>query len=156
MNRNRIKLLALTLTLALTTPVFAADKVTPEECVAFVKKAVAYLKENGKDKAFAEFSNPKGQFIDRSLYIFVYDINGTNLAIGNGNANKMVGKNMTEMRDNDGVYLVKGFIQIAKTKGSGWFDYHWPNPITKDIEAKTSYVEKVDDYIVGAGIYKTK
>jgi len=132
----------------------ASDRATAAECVAFVKKAVAYVKTNGKEKAFAEFSNPSGQFIDRNLYIFVYDLNGVSLAIGNGNAGKMVGKNLLEMRDADGVYLIKGLVEVAKAKGQGWFDYHWPNPVSKAVEAKSSYVERVDDYLIGAGIYK--
>ena len=127
---------------------------TPQEAVALVKKAVAYVKANGKDKAFAEFNNPKGQFVDRSLYIFVYDLKGTSLAIGNGNSAKMVGKNLSDMRDADGNYLIKGLIEVANTKGSGWFDYKWPNPVSKAIEAKSSYVEKIDDLVVGCGIYK--
>ncbi len=132
----------------------AEERATPAEATALVKKAVAYIKANGKDKAFAEFSNPKGQFVDRSLYIFVYDVKGNNMAIGNGNAGKMVGKNLIDMRDADGTYLIKGLIEVAKTKGSGWFDYKWPNPVSKAIELKTSYVEKLDDLVVGCGIYK--
>lgn len=126
---------------------------TADEAVALVKKAVAYIKANGKDKAFPEISNPKGPFVDRSLYIFVYDTHGNNLAIGNGNASKMVGKNMMEMRDADGRYIIKGLLD-ASAKGSGWFDYKWPNPVTKAVESKSSYVERLDDMIVGCGIYK--
>ncbi|HEX7645960.1 MAG TPA: cache domain-containing protein [Noviherbaspirillum sp.] len=126
---------------------------TADEAVALVKKAVAYIKANGKEKAFAEISNPKGAFVDRSLYIFVYDTHGTNLAIGNGNASKMIGKNMMEMRDADGRYIIKGLLD-ASAKGPGWFDYKWPNPVTKSVESKSSYVERLDDMIVGCGIYK--
>src|ERR1039457_3429472 len=147
-------LLAL-IAMALSTAVYAAsESANTDECVAFVKKAVAYVKGNGKEKALSEFSNPKGQFIDRDLYIFAYDLNGVNLAIGNGNSAKMVGKSLLEMRDADGTYLIKGLIQVANTKGRGWFDYKWPNPVTKAVESKSSYVEKVDAYFIGAGIYK--
>lgn len=132
----------------------AEERATAAEATALVKKAVAYIKANGKDKAFAEFSNPKGQFVDRSLYIFVYDLKGTSMAIGNGNAGKMVGKNLLDMRDAEGTYLIQGLIEVAKTKGSGWFDYKWPNPVSKAIEGKSSYVEKIDDLVVGCGIYK--
>ena len=127
---------------------------TAYEAIALVKKAVAYIKANGKEKAFGEISNPKGSFVDRSLYIFVYDVNGTNLAIGNGNASKMVGKNLMDMRDADGRYIIKGLLDVSAAKGSGWFDYKWPNPVTKSVESKSSYVERIDDMIVGCGIYK--
>ncbi|HYD97316.1 MAG TPA: cache domain-containing protein [Noviherbaspirillum sp.] len=136
------------------TPALAGDRATADEAVAMVKKAVAYIKANGKEKAFEEFNNTKGQFVDRNLYIFVYDMNGNNLAIGNGNAKKMVGKNLIDMRDADGTYLIKKLIEVSSTKGKGWVDYKWPNPVNNTVEAKSSYVEKVDDYFVGAGIYK--
>jgi hypothetical protein len=54
----------------------AADKGSKEEAVALAKKAVAFLKTNGPDKAFKEFNNPKGQFVDRDLYVFVGDMQG--------------------------------------------------------------------------------
>lgn len=132
----------------------AADRGTADEANALVKKAVAYLKANGKEKAFAEFNNPKGLFTDRDLYIFVYDMQGTNLSIGNGNSSKMVGKSLIDMRDTDGKYIIKSFIEVANAKGTGWVDYKWPNPVTKAIEAKSSYIEKVEDVIVGSGVYK--
>lgn len=132
----------------------AAERGSADEAAALVKKAVAFLKANGKEKAFTEFNNPKGPFVDRDLYIFVYSMDGTNLAIGNGNASKMVGKNLIEMRDADGRYIIKGFVELLNAKGKGWYDYKWPNPVTKAVEQKSSYVEKVDDMIVGAGIYK--
>lgn len=132
----------------------AADRGTADEASALVKKAVAYLKANGKEKAFAAINDTKGQFVDRDLYIFVYDMHGNNLAIGNGNASRMVGKNMLDMRDAEGKYIIRSFIEILNTKGRGWVDYKWPNPVTKNVETKSSYVEKVDDMIVGAGIYK--
>lgn len=132
----------------------AAERGTADEANALVKKAVAYLKANGKEKAFTAFNDPKGQFVDRDLYIFVYDMQGNNMAIGNGNAAKMVGKSLIDMRDADGKYIIKSFIETVNAKGKGWVDYKWPNPVTKGIEAKSSYVEKVDDVIVGSGVYK--
>lgn len=138
----------------LTAPALAAERGTADEAVALVKKAVAYTKANGRDKAFEEFSNPKGQFVDRNLYIFVYDLKGNNLAIGNGNAKKMVGKNLADMRDANGVYLIKQMIELSNNKGSGWVDYQWPNPVNHSVEAKSSYIEKLDDFFIGCGIYK--
>jgi cytochrome c len=139
--------------LAFNHAAFAAgDKGTADEATTLTKKAVAYLKANGKEKAFAEFSNPTGQFRDRDLYIFVIDFNGKSLAHG-ANA-KLIDKNMADLKDADGKPFIKDFIEVAKSKGKGWVDYKWPNPTTKAIEAKSSYVEKADDFIVACGIYK--
>lgn len=138
--------------LLLTGTAFAADKGTPAEAEALVKKAIAFIKANGKDKAFAEFTNQKGQFVDRDLYIFVYDMGGTVLA--HGQNPKMIGKDLSDLTDSSGKAFVKERIEIAKTKGKGWQSYKFSNPLTKKIEDKTAYIEKYEDVIVGSGAYK--
>ena len=50
------------------------------ELVSFVESALAYARENGKDKALVEFSNKTGSFVRGDLYIYAYDFNGTCLA----------------------------------------------------------------------------
>jgi cytochrome c len=130
----------------------AADKGSANEAVALVKKASEYMKANGKDKSYAEFNKPTGQFIDRDLYIFVFDMNGTTLA--HGTNPKLLTKNLSELKDADGKQFIKEFIDVANTKGKGWVDYKWTNPVTKAIEPKSTYVEKVGDVLVGCGIYK--
>lgn len=125
---------------------------TTAEAEAMVKKAIIYLKKNGKDKALAEFSNLKGKFVHGDLYIMVYDLNGKNLAHG---ANpKMIGKDLIDLKDADGKLFVKEQMEIAKEKGKGWQNYKWTNPVTHKIEEKTVYFEKVDDMVICCGAYK--
>jgi len=137
--------------LAFCGAALAAEKGTADEAVAMVKKGVAFVKANGKEKAFAEFNNQKGQFVDRDLYVMVYDMEGNNKA--HGSNPKLIGKNLLEIKDADGKFIVKGLIEVAQ-KGKGWFDYKWPNATTKAVEPKSTYVEKVDDVLIGVGIYK--
>jgi signal transduction histidine kinase len=132
--------------------VLASGNGTAQEAEALVKKAISYIKAQGQEKAFAEISNSKGSFVDRDLYIFVYDMNGK--CIAHGANQKMIGKDLREMKDTDGKSYVKERIEIAKSKGKGWQDYKFTNPLSKKIEAKTAYIEKLDDMIVGCGIYK--
>lgn len=137
----------------LAMPAWAADRGTADEAVAMVKKAVAKIKTEGREKAFAAFADPGNkEFHDRDLYIFVYDLNGVNLA--HGNNPKMVGKTLLEMKDREGKPLIREMVEVAKSKGKGWIDYKWPNPVTQTVEAKSSYVERVEDMLVGSGIYK--
>jgi cytochrome c len=130
----------------------AAGFGTAAEAEALVKRAINLIKTEGKDKAFREISNPKGKLVDRDLYIFVYDTNGKCLA--HGFNQKMIGKDLLEMQDTDGKFYVKERVQIAKTKGKGWQEYKFTDPITNKVEPKSAYLEKVDDMIVGCGIYK--
>ncbi len=142
------------LLLALAGIVSGSEKAkhgTAAEAEALVKKAVASMKTNGKDTTFAEINNPKGKFTDRDLYIFVYDIKGK--CVAHGQNPKMIGKELIEMKDADGKYFVKERVEIAKSKGSGWQDYKFTDPLSKKIEHKRAYVERFGDFIVGAGIY---
>jgi cytochrome c len=131
----------------------AADQGTAAEAEAMVKKAVAYIKANGPEKSYDEFTNGKS-FKDRDLYIIVYDLNGKNLAQG---ANpKLVGKDLIGLKDPDGKPLIQMFVDLAKTKGKGWVDgYKFLNPVSQKIEGKAMYLERVGDTLVGCGIYKS-
>jgi signal transduction histidine kinase len=124
---------------------------TPDAAKAMVKKAVVFLKANGKDKALAEFSNPKGQFVKGELYLTVWDLSGTQIAHGANAA--LVGKNLIDLKDSDGKAFVKEFMAVGK-KGSGWVDYKWTNPKSKKIEPKTVYLEVSGDVLIGCGVYK--
>ena len=130
----------------------AADQGTAAEAEAMVKKAVAYIKTNGPEKAYEEFTNGKS-FKDRDLYIIVYDLNGKNLAQG---ANpKLVGKDLIGLKDPDGKPLIQMFVDLAKTKGKGWVEgYKFLNPVSQKMEIKAMYLERVGDTLVGCGIYK--
>jgi signal transduction histidine kinase len=74
------------------------------EAEAMVKKAVAYYKKNGKEKSMTEFSKNPGAFVDRDLYVTVYNLQGDALSHINP---KMVGKNMMDLRDPTGKYHIK-------------------------------------------------
>ena len=133
----------------------AAEKGTADEAVTMVKKAAEFLKKNGKEKAFAAFNNPKGQFINKDLYIFTFMANGDGIELANGANQKLVGKNVKEMKDADGKFLIKDILALGMSKeGKGWVDYKWPNPSTGTIDAKRTYVERVDDVVIGCGIYR--
>ena len=144
-------LAALLVNLLLVSAGYAASG-TANEAQALMNKAAAVIKSEGKEKAFQEFTNQTGKFVDRDLYIVAVDFNGLTLAHG-GNA-KLVGKNLIGLKDADGNYFIKRFIETAKTKGTGWVDYKWVNPVTKKIESKSTYIRKIDDYFIGCGIYK--
>lgn len=148
------RLLMFALILFLSTGIaFAAAKGTAKEAKALVAKAVAYYHSNGKDRAFAEFNNPKGKFVDRDMYVMVMDYDGNMLSHG-ANA-KLIGKNLINLKDSSGTAMVREFVRVAKTKGSGWVDYKWTNPTTKKVEKKSSYVQKLDgNTFIVCGIYK--
>jgi cytochrome c len=129
-----------------------ASNATPDEATAMVKKAVAFIKANGLDKGHAEVSNKSGAFIDRDLYIVVYGLDGVVRA--HGANEKMIGKNLIALKDVDGKAFVQERVDLGKAKGTFWQDYKFTNPVTKKIEPKRMYCERLDDAVVCGGIYK--
>ena len=130
----------------------ASGSATAEEATAMVKKGVAFIKANGKDKGYAEIMNRQGQFTDRDLYLVVYGMDGSCRA--HGANEKMVGKNLIDLKDVDGKAFVKERVELAQAKGTFWQDYKFTNPTSKKIEPKSMYCERVEDMVVCGGIYK--
>lgn len=133
---------------ALALPAWGAN--TPDEAKALVEQAIDFYKANGKEKALAEFSKPKGQFVKGELYIFAVDPKGVTLA--HGVDPKLVGQNLSDIKDVDGKYFTREFLKIGPE--GGWVDYKWKNYTTKKIAAKTAYLKRIDDVIIGSGAYK--
>jgi cytochrome c len=152
-----VRLLAFLIFMAMSISparVAASDVGTKDEAVAMVKRAQEMFKKDGGDATFKAISDPSNkEFHDRDLYAYVYDLSG--LCVAHGARPALIGKNLIDIKDQDGNYLIRSHVEIAKGPGSGWVSYKWPNPITSKIEDKTSYVEKLgDNYFVGVGVYK--
>ena len=152
MNKILVMMLAAVFLAGFPSFALSGEVGTPAEAEAMVKKAVEFIKVNGKDKAFAEFTGQKGGFVNRDLYITVYDLNGKCLA--HGANDKMVGKDLIGLKDPDGKAFVKERMELAKSKDKFWQDYKFTNPVTKKIEPKSMYCEKFGDVIVACGVYK--
>jgi hypothetical protein len=129
----------------------AAERATAKEAETMVHKAVAHIKAS-RAQAFAQISDTKGPYVDRDLYLVVYRIDGTNLA--HGFNPKFIGKNMMEMRDIDGKAYMQERMEWARTKDAFWQDLKFVDPLTRKIEPKQIYCEKLEDMLVCGGIYK--
>ena len=146
-----------------STMASADERSNKDDALALIKKAQSYLKENGLEKATVEFNNPDSPFNSKSdinkhgdLYIYSTDPKG--FQVIHGKNARIRGTNKFDMRDQDGVYLIREFVKLCfeSKEGKGWVNYRWPNPVTKDMEAKIGYVERVPgtDLCLGTGIYK--
>jgi signal transduction histidine kinase len=151
--RRRFALLVATsLTLPVLPALAADDRAKPEEAKALLAKAVAHVKAVGKDKAMADFMVKPGPWIERDLYITVFDLNGKTLA--HGSIPKLVGKDNINMQDANGKFHVKERLEIAKAKGKGQQEFAFLNPMTKQIEPKLMFFERLDDIVIACGAYK--
>jgi len=123
-----------------------------EEAKAMVEEAVAFLNAQGKEKALAEISNPKGKFARGEMYVFAYDLNAT--VIAHPVNPKLIGNNLIDVPDANGKFFRKDVVELAKTKGVGWVDYKYRNPVSNKVENKTTYLRKAGDVIICCGTYK--
>ncbi|AGX87961.1 cache domain-containing protein [Candidatus Symbiobacter mobilis] len=131
---------------------WASGHGTPAQAEALAHRAVAYIKANGVQKAAQEFT--KGtSFKEGDLYIAFTDLQGN--VFGHGGNPKLVGKNLVGLKDPDGKPFFQMLLDLAKNQGKGWSqEYKFLNPVTKKIENKAMYVERIDDHWVGVGVYK--
>lgn len=132
----------------------ASDFGTKDEAVAMVHRVHEMFKKEGPEATFKAVNDPSTKvFHDRDLYPFIYTLPG--ICVAHGARPALIGKNLIDLKDQDGKYLIRELAAVANGPGSGWVDYKWPNPLTNKIEDKTSYVEKLGtDYFVGVGVYR--
>jgi hypothetical protein len=131
------------------TPVQAGSA---DEAKALGEKAVALIAAEG-EKAFPLLSDPKGEYVKGDMYVTVLDPQGVVRANTNP---KLVGMNMWESADPDGVKFTQEAIKIGQTAGSGWQKYRFTNPVSKKIEPKQTWVQKAGDFVTLCGFYTTQ
>ena len=85
-------------------------------------------------------------------YFFVYDKEGLNLV--HPRMPDLVGQNLWDMRDADGIYVIRELIERAK-EGGGYQRYLWPKPSTGRTERKLAYSVELPrwGWMLGTGIY---
>lgn len=150
----RIKILTAVAAAFLASTAFAnaAGPATKDAAVAMVKKAVAAIKAEGTEKAYAEINAPNGPFQDGEIYTVVQGFDGMTLA--HATNPKLIGKNMMEAQDVDGKYFAKGMAERGQKEASFWYDFKFVNPVTKKIQVKDMYCESLTPTTVCAGVYR--
>ena len=145
-----------TLAASVVAPVVAnaAEHGTRDEAVAMVHRVQKMFKAEGPEVTFAAIRRKAPQFFEHDLYAYVLNMDGVVQA--NGATPAVQGKNILDFRDQNGEYLVRDEIDICKGPGHGWVDFRWLNPNTKVVEDKSAYLERMDDYCVGVGVYRTE
>jgi len=145
---------ALTLTQAVASFELGAREFgDADDAIAMVKEAADYALRYGTQALVDEVNRfAKGRFIDRDLYLIINDLEGNRLAHG-ANARQYGASNL-EQKDADGRFFVKEMNAVGRGPGSGWVEYKFPHPVTKEIMQKTAYVERVDGLLIICGCYK--
>lgn len=140
---------------AASTLAGAAEHATPREARALFNEAVAYLKANGTEKAWAAFNDPRGRFVKKDLYVYVIDRKGTYVA--NGAApDSLIGLNVLDSVDAAGSPLFREMIAVTEKQAEARIQYVWLNRKSNRVEPKFAWLHRQGDYILGVGYYAVR
>ena len=144
-----ISLICLLLTVS---TVYAEESATPEEVMSKVKAAAEFLSKAG-ESGLAQFNDPKGAWVWKDTYVFVYNCGKEEIAAHVNN--KLINYKLSDLIDKNGHYLGYDLCAEALKPKGGWTEYWWAKAGATVPERKISYMLKVpgQPYEVGAGIY---
>ncbi len=131
---------------------FAAEP-TEKDAIAIVEKSAAFLKAHGKDELIRKVAAKDPDFVQGSLYVDLRDLN-SGIVLAHPFNPSIVGKDLTDVPDASGKKYRRQIIELAASKGHGWVDYQYKNPGSGKIEPKTTYILRVGELVLEAGIYK--
>ena len=91
-------------------------------------------------------------FDDKSGYLFIYESDGTNVMLPTNKS--LQGKNLSTLKDSNGVFFVKELIEISQ-KGGGLVKYFFPKVKDGQPFLKFAYSAPFEPYkwTLGTGIY---
>jgi uncharacterized protein len=137
-------------------PLGAVEFGTRDEAVAMVHRVQEKFKKDGPEATFRAINSNVPGFRDRDLFPYVHKIDGTQL-VAAGFPASIRGKNLHDLKDQDGKFFVQEFVKVATTPPyHGWVDYRFLNPKTNTIDDKSAWIERMGDYLVGVGVYKNE
>ncbi|WP_372657321.1 methyl-accepting chemotaxis protein [Hydrogenophaga sp.] len=131
---------------------FVLQQGTAEEAMELVERALQHREQFGPASFVRDLTDPEKGFYDRDMYVFALDRSGVYCAFG-GKPEK-VGTRVQDIAGVDGQALHDAIVAQAEVE-PGWVEYDIANPLTGAIQAKMSYVVKVDKFYIGCGVYKS-
>jgi signal transduction histidine kinase len=147
-----MKTLAAIALATLTLSAHAADP-TEKDAIAMAEKGAAFIKANGQEAFIKKITAKDPDYLQGSLYVDIRDIK-TGIVLAHPVNPSIVGKDLTDIPDASGKKYRREIIELAAKKGHGWVDYQYKNPTTGKIEPKTTYILRVGEIVLEAGIYK--
>ncbi|MBI4961877.1 MAG: cache domain-containing protein [Desulfomonile tiedjei] len=124
-----------------------------EEVQNLVERAVAMVKDRGKEATLKAVNDRQGPFVKGDLYVFAMRMD--NVMVGHPHEHSLRGVNLNFVKDAAETPLFQRFKEVVEAQGSGWVEYQWAKPGSKDPSPKKSFIKKVpgEDLYVGAGYY---
>ncbi|MDA8428112.1 MAG: methyl-accepting chemotaxis protein [Geobacteraceae bacterium] len=85
-------------------------------------------------------------------YLWINDFN--NVMISHPDP-RLEGKDQSDLRDPNGVYILREITRVCREKGEGYLNYMWKVPGQEEMKPKLSFAKAIParNWIVGTGIY---
>ena len=144
--------LAAVCTFAIAARAQSTDHGNAQDAHALLDKATAHFRQAGKDQALADFTNDKADYTDRDLYVFCLN-QADGLFTAHGATKALVGRDTALLKDPDGKSLHDLLLGAVTVSDDGTANYRWPDPLTKKVEPKTTFMRKLGDQACGVGFY---
>ena len=146
--------LAIAASVLFSSPAFAEERATTEECVQKTHEAAAMINAKGLAEAMKLIGDPQGPYVWKDSYVFLMDLQGKMLAHPMQPELTQYEHVLLQTDAADKAIFVH-FVNIAKDPGQGWVDYMWPKPGKKSPSKKVTYIYRVPtkNLLVGAGVY---
>lgn len=126
---------------------------TADEALAMVQKAQQHIAAVGLEVALRDFHQPAGGFIDRDLFIVIFDSSGTYVA--QGAKPEFRGRRLHDMPGVDAENLLQQASRAAQA-GGGWIEYSVLNPSSGAVQDKVSFFDQCGDgLLIGCGVFRT-
>lgn len=143
--------------LLLPNVTFGASQEEIKDIVDKVEKAAALAASEG-EAAYGKLTDPNGDYVKGSLYVFVFSLNPENKGVLTAHLKpSMVGKSLLALKEpGTNRKFAQDFVSIAESpQGKGWTEYKWAKPDVREVATKATYIMKVPgkELAVGAGIY---
>ncbi len=131
--------------LLLSLNLFANAK---EDVKLLVEETVKYCQNVSKDECFKTINSDK--FSKGSFFIFAFDYKA--IGVANARIPKLIGKNLWNLKNPDGMYIFREQVKTAQKPDGGWLKYKWKKPDGTSI-MKLSFIKDVDgSFYVGSGL----
>lgn len=119
-----------------------------------VSAAAPYMTSSSPDAAQLEAAKAviRAMKFSDDGYMFVYDLDGVNIVHGSNQA--LEGRNLIDLKDPNGVLLIRELIEAGK-KGGGFVTYMWDEKTRGGLTPKLGYAAAMNNnrWIIGSGFY---
>ncbi len=120
-----------------------------QQIKGYVDMAVRVLEKMPPDEAIKVSKNMR---YGQTGYLWINDFK--NIMISHPDP-RLEGKDQSDLRDPNGVYILREITRICREKGEGYVDYMWKMPGQEEMKPKISYAKAIPsrNWIIGTGVY---